>query len=154
MFDRQRKRDINVGCGVADKECPLVYFMFNEPALSTFDPDVAESRKGDRYWIQGTQDIPVKRLRSILDEFLPVKTDIDFMSIDVEGYDFQVLQSNDWSRFRPSCLLVEALDFDLDNPTAYPVHTFLDQNDYFLFAKTFNTLLYLDRKADRRYRRK
>ncbi len=82
---------------------------------------------------------------------MPGQPNIDFMSIDVEGYDLQVLQSNDWSRFRPSCLLVEAFAFDLSNPAACPIHTFLDQYDYGLFAKTFNTVFYRDRRTNQRH---
>jgi hypothetical protein len=75
------------------------------------------------------------------------------MSIDVEGYDLQVLQSNDWSRFRPACVLVESADFNLGKPGGEPIHSFLEQQNYGLFAKTFNTLLYLDKakgKTDRK----
>jgi len=151
MFNRQRKRDINVGCGVADREGQLVYFMFQEAALNTFDPALAERNKDHRFKFLGTKDIPVRRLDTILEGLLPGDGNIDFMSIDVEGYDLQVLQSNDWSRFRPSCLLVEAFDFDLSNPNAFPIHTFLDQHDYGLFAKTFNTVFYRDRRTNQRH---
>jgi FkbM family methyltransferase len=148
MFMRQRKRDINVGCGVAEANSQLTYYMFNEPALNSFDTSVAGRRAEDRYTVIGTRDVPVKRLDSILEESLPEGMQIDFMSIDVEGYDYQVLQSNDWSRFRPSCLLVEAFDFDLERPAGSPIHIFLDSNGYRLFAKTFNTLFYIDRSAN------
>jgi FkbM family methyltransferase len=152
LFQRSRKRDINVGCGVADSETRLVYFMFNEPALNTFDQALSEQRQNDRYRIVGKKEVPVKRLCSILEAMMPAQVHIDFMSIDVEGYDLKVLQSNDWSRFRPTCLLVEALDFDLGNPAADPVHSFLEQKNYNLFAKTFNTLLYVDRESKRECR--
>jgi hypothetical protein len=67
------------------------------------------------------------------------------MTIDVEGLDLDVLESNDWSRFRPLCLLVEATQFNLENPRAAPIHSFLESHNYELFAKTFNTLFYRDR---------
>ena len=144
LFYRHRKRDINLGFGVADTEGELSYFMFNEPALNSFDRALSEQRQDHRYRIVDTRSISVKRLSRILEESMPGGTSIDFMSIDVEGYDLQVLKSNDWTRFRPACLLVESSGFDLDKPGAEPIHSFLDQQHYGLFAKTFNTLLYLD----------
>lgn len=147
LFRRQRKRDINIPCGVAEREGQLVYFMFNEPALNSFDQTLSEQRQGDRYRIVGRQNVPVRRLQSILESAVPPQTQIDFMSIDVEGYDLQVLQSNDWSRFRPACVLAESLGFDLGNPAASTMHQFLHGNDYALFAKTFNTLFYIDRRT-------
>ncbi|MEM2538328.1 MAG: FkbM family methyltransferase, partial [Candidatus Methanomethylicia archaeon] len=34
---------------------------------------------------------------------------MNFMNIDCEGMDFDVLQSNDWDKFRPNVLLVEVI---------------------------------------------
>ena len=34
---------------------------------------------------------------------------IDFLTVDVEGLDLRALQSNDWTRYRPSYVLVESL---------------------------------------------
>lgn len=145
LFQRHRRRDINLGYGVADTEGQLSYFMFNEPALNSFDRILSEQRQGNRYRIIDTKTIAVRRLSGILEEFMPGQTHIDFMSIDVEGYDLQVLKSSDWARFRPTCVLVESPGFDLGTPRGEPIHSFLDQQNYALFAKTFNTLLYLDR---------
>jgi FkbM family methyltransferase len=145
LFQRHRKKDINLGFGVGDIEGQLAYFMFNEPALNSFDRVLSEQRQDHRYRIIDTKSISVKRLAHILQEYMPAQTPIDFMSIDVEGYDLQVLQSNDWSRFRPACVLVESYGFDLGKPVGEPIHSFLEKQNYGLFAKTFNTLLYLDR---------
>lgn len=145
VFQRQRRRDINLGFGVAENEGLLVYFMFNEPALNSFDRVISENRRSERYKIVAIKDIAVKRLSTILEEYLPACVHIDFMSVDVEGYDLQVLRSNDWSRFRPTCLLVESTGFDLGNIKLEPMHRFLELSGYDLFAKTVNTLFHLDR---------
>ena len=150
LFRQKRKRDINLEYGVADAEDHLTYYMFNEPALNSFDQALSEQRQNNQYRIVGTKNIAVKRLSGILESHMPGQIDIDFMSIDVEGYDLQVLRSNDWSRFRPECVLVESPDFDLSNPGADPIHIFLDRQNYQLFAKTFNTLFYLDKSKKTR----
>ena len=148
LFQRYRKRDINLGYGVGNQQGELVYYMFNEPALNSFDRTLSHQRQSDQYRIIGTRNIPVKPLSEILQEYLPPKTHIDFMTVDVEGLDLDVLKSNDWTRFRPSCLLVEALGFKLATPSA-PIHSFVELQNYELFAKTFNTLFYLDKTRER-----
>jgi FkbM family methyltransferase len=148
LFQQKRKRDINLGFGIAKGEDHLTYFMFNEPALNSFDRAAAEQRQNSKYRIVGTKSIAVRPLANILNDYMP-DVQIDFMSIDVEGYDLQVLESNDWARFRPTLLLVEATHFNLASPTTEPIHIFLEDRDYKLFAKTLNTLFYVDRrKAD------
>jgi hypothetical protein len=64
------------------------------------------------------------------------------MSVDVEGLDLQVLRSNDWRRFRPDFVLVEALDFELERAAQHPTHAFMGGAGYALVAKTLNTLFY------------
>ena len=147
LFQRQRNRDTNVCCGVADAEGRMEYFMFNEPALNSFDRSLSESRQNGRYQIVARKGVPVRRLSSILEEFLPPRTPIAFMSVDVEGYDLEVLKSNDWMRFRPEFLLVESVGFELANPGDNPIHVFLSQKGYKIFAKTVHTLFYRDENA-------
>jgi len=148
LFERQRGRDINLCFGVGESETELTYFMFNEPALNSFDRHLSEQRQTGEYRIASTKQIPVKRLSNLLAEFLPHGVHIDFMSIDVEGFDLQVLQSNDWTRFRPTCVLAESESFDLANAAASPIDGFLKSQNYELFAKTYNTLFYLDRERE------
>ena len=70
---------------------------------------------------------------------------IDFLSIDVEGLDLEVLKSNDWLKFRPSWVLVEQLNLgDIENMD-FEIHHYMKSLDYILFAKTFNTLFYKDK---------
>src|SRR5262249_40320034 len=60
-FRRRRKRDINLQYGVADCEGELVYYMFNEPALNSFDRVLSEQRETGKYQIVGKVNVPVKR---------------------------------------------------------------------------------------------
>jgi hypothetical protein len=49
-----------------------------------------------------------RTLTSVLDSVNP--PEIDFMSLDVEGYEEQVLRGLDLSKYRPTLILVEAND--------------------------------------------
>ncbi len=46
-------------------------------------------------------------LSQILDSHLPNAQAIDFLSVDCEGHDREVLESNDWGKYRPRVVLVE-----------------------------------------------
>lgn len=143
LFNRARRRDINLQMGVAEASGSLVYYEFDEPALNTFDPVLLEARKRTTpYKLVRQRTVPVERLDTILGRHLPQGQAIDFLTIDVEGLDFAVLRSNDWSRFRPRCVLVEALENSLEAVMRGELFGFLSGHGYSLFAKTYNTLIF------------
>lgn len=145
LFHKIRKRDINLNIPVSDKPDVLKYYMFNEPALNGFSKELSTQRNGQgNYVILNELELKTQRLDEILAEHLPQNQTIDFMSIDVEGFDYQVLISNNWNKFRPSILLVEALDFDIEKPELSKTHVFLKENNYSLYAKAVNTIIYRD----------
>jgi|694.fasta_scaffold28259_8 FkbM family methyltransferase len=55
--------------------------------------------------------VPARTLESILDEFTNIPP-IDFFSLDVEGYELEVLQGLNLDRYKPKYILVEARFFD------------------------------------------
>ncbi|MFN2202562.1 MAG: FkbM family methyltransferase, partial [Caldilineaceae bacterium] len=108
LFNKQRSRDTNLEIAVSSEPQNLTFYMFNEPAVNTFDSDLAEERRQPgKYVMVGQVTIATRRLDDILDEYLPPGQQIDILAIDVEGYDMQVLLSNDWKRYRPSLVLIE-----------------------------------------------
>ncbi|OYZ76266.1 MULTISPECIES: FkbM family methyltransferase [unclassified Polaromonas] len=143
LFLKMRPHDINIQLGVSDRTGLLKYYYFNDPALNTFDTGVVESReKLDGVMPIKTEEIPVDRLDTILFKNFPAELAIDFMTIDVEGFDYAVLQSNDWTHFRPKIILVEALRMPIEKSLDGEIHQFMKSKGYELFAKTYNTYFY------------
>jgi len=78
-----------------------------------------------------------------LEEHIPSNVKIDFMSIDVEGEDMNVLESNDWDLFRPNYVLVEILDVSsLDELAESKEYKKMISLGYGFFAKTVNTVIF------------
>jgi FkbM family methyltransferase len=145
MFTQLRPRDVFVAAGVGDTRGTLTYHRFDEGALNTFDPTIAQAHvAAGRYRLRDTIQVPVERLDTLLARHLPVDARVDFLSVDVEGFDLAVLRSADWTRFRPRFVLAEALGFDADAPDAlaHPLAAFLRGHGYRWVAKTLNTLFF------------
>lgn len=53
------------------------------------------------------RDVPMTTLASLCAAHAPAR--IDFLKIDVEGAEAEVIAGNDWTRFRPRVVLVEAV---------------------------------------------
>ena len=58
------------------------------------------------------ENIPTKTLTSVLDEVSP--PNIDFMSLDVEGYELKVLQGLNFEKYKPKLIVVECYDNNLE----------------------------------------
>ena len=147
MFEKQRPRDINLEIGVGRKAETLNFFVFNEPALNTFDENLAKARCNDVWHIKATLDVPILPLSEILRKYLPRGQKIDFISIDVEGFDLDVLQSNDWQTFRPLIVLVETFGLSLEQLTLDPSTEYLHSLGYVVYSKTVNTTFFVDKKV-------
>jgi len=147
IFKRMRPRDITIECGVGAQESVLRYFAFNEPALNTFSEQEAKKKDVPPYRIVETLQIPVVTLKQILDEHLPSGTQIDFMTIDAEGFDHEVIASNDWNRYRPRVILIELLNTGIENLEGHPTAQLLHSRNYRAFAKTYNTFFFVANEA-------
>ena len=147
-FRRARPGDINLCVGVSDTPGQMIFHRFNEPALNTFDTELAAERiRMPAYRIIERIEVPVRRLDDILAEHVPPGQFIDMLSIDVEGFDAQVLMSNDWSKIRPRFLLVEALRASFDDLPKQASYRLATAADYELVAKTANTLIFQQRQT-------
>lgn len=143
LFQKLRPRDINIEAGVSSAPQELTYYAFNEPALNTFSKTLAKERVSETHSIVNETSVRTEPLWRLLDEHLPAGTKIDLMTIDVEGLDYDVLQSNDWSRYSPDFILVECLGAaSLEQASSDPVAEFLRSRRYAVVAKTMNTLLF------------
>jgi len=144
-FRRWRPRDIALEMGVSEQASELTYYMFNEPALNTFSQELAQQRNGLNNWrVIEQRKVATRPLAELLAQHMPADIDeIDFLSLDVEGLDLQVLRSNDWGRWRPQIVVAECLDGAISRWHDDPVIHYMREQNYFPFAKTINSVLFL-----------
>ncbi len=142
LFNKLRPRDINLNIGIGCKETILDYFIFNEPAINSFDKRYSKKiTHKTKYFLKEVIKIEVMRLDKILDVYLK-KKEIDFLNIDVEHLEFDVLKSNDWSKYRPKFVLVEILDRSLHDFDKHPIAKFMKKKNYLLYGKQVNTFFF------------
>jgi FkbM family methyltransferase len=130
QFERLRPRDLFLGAGLSDDPAEIQYYRFKNPLQNTFSSSQAALVNQQVNPLEEVCWIKVKRLEDVLDQHLPAGITIDFMSLDAEGYDLKVLQSNNWNKFRPTRLLVEDFDFDFRKTQASPIVRFLEERNY------------------------
>lgn len=112
LFDKFRPRDKNIQMGIAAEPGSMTYYFHEEAnrvGANTFSQEYL--LKFPKEVIRTTKNcsVPVMPLKDILDsiEMNVHPRDIDFMDVDCEGMDLQVLQTNDWNTYRPKIVLAE-----------------------------------------------
>lgn len=135
---RARPRDLNLPYAVSDTPGHFEFVSnglfsgFAGPQYPWTDPARDPSR---------TIRVEARRLDDLLDEYLPARQHIDLLCVDCEGYDFEVLRSNDWDRYRSSVVLVERHD---NVPTQRDPVQFLECCGYRVDSRMHLTYLMID----------
>jgi FkbM family methyltransferase len=102
---RNRPRDITLNTAVSNKpgSLQLREYGMGKHGWSTLSDDIRQEHAGEQDYTD--YEVPVKTLSEI---FSGNKvTDIDFLKIDVEGFEYEVLSGNDWKHYRPKVIAVE-----------------------------------------------
>jgi len=141
IFKQLRKRDINIEAAISNTKEELTFYTFSDPALNTFSKELAEKRENPskQHYLIGTKKIITQPLSEILDKVIPAHQKIDFLTIDIEGYDLNALQSLDFSKYSPELILVEVYS---ENLVEEPIDQFLQSKGYYLYSKAVLTCIY------------
>jgi FkbM family methyltransferase len=149
-FERLRGRDINVEVAISSSKDMVELQTFRHGALNTTDEDLTRQRirsRADQALESVT--VPAKRLDEVLSEHLPHPVPhIDLLNVDVEGSDLDVLKSNDWSRYRPTVIVTEAIGASLDDVASSPQIQYLTGLDYRVYSKLVHSVVLVDQDRD------
>jgi FkbM family methyltransferase len=138
-LSKERPRDINLNIGIGVVEAKMVFYEMSANTLSSFDRNAAiHGGKIHGAKLINQYEVQVKRLVDVWNEHL-IGNKVDFMSVDVEGFDFKVLQSNNWQKNRPSAIMVEYNQSEGDF-----IKPYLDSNGYYLAYRNHTNGIYLD----------
>ncbi len=127
QFNIFRPNDINLNIGLGKKAEFKKFYVINPDVNSTFD-----DRKISQLLSKGCQlvskpKIKIDTLESVFKKYLKTNY-VDIISIDTEGYDYQILQSNNWKINRCKIIIIESNSKDTKR--------FLKKNGY-KFLKQF-----------------
>jgi FkbM family methyltransferase len=100
-----RARDINLNVALGRESGELILYDFSPLGVSTLDPAIAEEMRA-RGMVGREVKVPVRTLAEICRQY--EVREVDFLKVDVEGHESEVLSGHDWDFVRPRILLIEA----------------------------------------------
>jgi FkbM family methyltransferase len=134
----QRPGDINLNIGIGPSTQESPFYMVSADTLSSFNE--ADAERNCRIFnerIIEIMNIHMQPLAVVFETYCTGK-DIDFMSVDVEGFELEVLQTNDWGRYRPYLIVIEI------NNNTNEILSYLKKNDYALIFRNHTNGIFVD----------
>ena len=136
-FNNVRPKDINVACAVSNTEGELSYYSNGFYSLTiSLDKKFTENRSN--YVERKTK---CRTLNSIIGETEYKNKTIDFLSVDAEAHDLEVLKSLDFEKYNPKLIAVETHYALFTDVYESPLFRFLLSKDYCLVGWCGLTLL-------------
>lgn len=150
----KRPQDKLLNCGIGLQGTSSAdFFSFPPPytGWNTFSKKEAEKRQAETgIQIEKVVHVPLITINEVMEKYFNPYP--NFLSLDVEGLDFDILQSIDFDRFRPDAICVESVTFQLDGrgEKISSISSFMESKDYFTYADTFvNTIFCRKDKFDK-----
>lgn len=109
LLQLDRPKDFNCNFGIGEKPGSLTLREYKNHGLSTFSEPMQEQYEHDQNELTDVYteyEVPIMTLGSLFKE--QKVGHIHFMKVDVEGYEYEALAGNDWSKYRPELLCIES----------------------------------------------
>ncbi len=150
LLSRKRPRDIHINAGVGATRRPdAKFFLMSERTLNTFSEDEASRHERlGTHRIDEVRTVPIVPIGEIIGRYFDVAPP-DFLSIDVEGLDAEIVGAIDFERMRPAVICVETIDYNAigegrKNSTLIDL---IKSKNYIAYADTYINSIFVD--ADR-----
>lgn len=149
---RNRSRDIclNIGIGSGAKEMAEFYVMSSR-SLNTFSKKDAlmceMSRNFGEQKIEEIIQVPLRTVDEIMSEHLP--SGVNFISIDVEGLDYEIVKSFDFKKYQPEVFCIETLRYDDQGVLKknYELIEFMLDQGYSTYGDTYINTIFVSKDA-------
>jgi len=131
LFNFWRTKDINISRAITNQNgFSKLYYQKDFSLLSTLD------KKQAKLSFQGKfkeKLIKCSTLTTAINETIYKKKKIDFLNIDAEANDFNILKSLDFKIYRPTCICIEDTSLhykNIDNIKKSKIYNFLIKFNY------------------------
>jgi FkbM family methyltransferase len=140
LHRRYRRGDVVINAAVGSENTAAKFWEMRAHGISTLSESEALAHQAAGCDIMQVMITPVLRLDTILRAYSPGQTPFQLLSVDMEGMDEIVLQSNDWNHFRPRLVIAEGNSED----AAQAVAAFMNSVGYEAAAKFAVNTIYRD----------
>ena len=143
LFNIIRPNDTNI-CAAVSKEKKDLKVYFDDPfsPINTVDKKFYENLEKSFFKNKKIFTIQSKTIQEIFD-ISKIKDEIDFINIDAEGLDFEILQQINFSKYKVNLLSIETHNVDGSKTENFEsIKNLLAKNGYLIFKRVGPTTLF------------
>ena len=152
LFNLARSRDVNINAAVSSGNFTKdLFFYLDKSAINTIEKKIADFQSAV---VKEVRSVETETLNDILTDNLINK--IDYLNIDVEGHEIDVLNGFDINRFSPEIVSIEFLDLtmkklefrnnNLNNVLDSDIFKYMTKNGYGLINWNHADLIFINNK--------
>ncbi|MDC3403812.1 FkbM family methyltransferase [Candidatus Pelagibacter sp.] len=150
LFNFFRKKDFNVNAAISDKnEDTDLYFFHNRSAINTLSKETGAKAKEIR-------KIRTRTLNDIIENSPYKNQKINYLSIDVEGHEMNVLNGFDINKYKPELVVLEFIDIKIkeyymnkiDNIISSEIYNFMTKHNYKLINWVHDDLVFVPKSTN------
>ena len=153
LFKLARPNDVNLNFAISDSEKEVDLFFYHDASpINTLSKNVSNFQKAK---VSKIKKIKTKILNNVLEGLSP-KNHIDYMNIDVEGHEVQVLKGFNIAKYKPSVISIEYLDLnmkklefknnDVNSLLNSDLYKYFIQNNYFFVNWLHGDLIFVHKE--------
>lgn len=137
LYKFHRSGDINLNIGISNKESELDFYIMTDNTLSTFSSSEADEMIRNGKEVKEVKKIKLITISKVLDNYFDGVFP-DFLSIDVEGMDLQILRTINFEKSSPKVICVEAANYSSNGSGSRrdDLIEFLISSGYYEYANT------------------
>ena len=144
LFTKERRADINLNVGIGAREEVLTFYWMDDPTLSTFSKEEANAllRRGKK--LSACVELPTVALDQVVKDHCSGRFP-DFLTLDTEGLELDVLSTIDFTTSWPKVICVETAEY---SPSGVGVKRldlmrFIESKGYTAYADTNLNTVYV-----------
>ena len=149
LFKLFRKKDFNINLAVSSKKAELEYISFHDKSPINM---IKTTQNQNLHSLEKTKKIKSDTLDSIIEKSPYHDRKIDFVSIDVEGHEIEVIKGFNLKKYKPSIIVIEYLDttlkkieiknFNLQNIINSEIYKIMLNSDYHMVNWLHSDLIF------------
>lgn len=144
-----RPKDVCLNIGIGINSTPYIeFYKMDDKCLSTFSKDQVKFLVNEcNYRMDRAEKIPMLNINHVIEKNFTKCP--NFISLDTEGMDLDILKSFDFDKYTPEVFCVETITFSKEGKgeKVYDIISYMESKGYLIWADTHVNTIFVSKSA-------